>query len=424
MPEIDPREDAAAEAPPEKDVNDLFSQVAERVALATIEKALSDPRFRLKHEDHGLEPPIKVFESIADELDRPGALDKAAKYPTGIHILDAALGGGVVQSGLTVIAGRTSCGKSSLLRNLAARMAGFGVCYTSLEDDESDTRRKLCTIFGDGNLEDGFHRLRAERPRLFINHIVTDTELLIKEIEKRRERDGVSVANIDQLSWLHMDMDADTYREASACIMALKLCAKRNRMALIVAAQINRAGARAEVDGERIGLHHLRDSGRIEEAADAVLVIQGLDAQTGRMELDVLKNRQGARDQTMSVTLDFPSGRILEDASCPTPVTMSAEQKKRSTKAKATVPDMTLDEFCAAFLTEHWLYKRDVTGNVIAAHDCGEKVAERFVNKVLAPCNLNIIPADDESIHDFGALQVTRLGAHGKGMFFRRAPAG
>src|SRR6188508_1791845 len=68
--------------------------------------------------------------------------ERLARFPSGTPALDRVLGGGVVAGGAVLLAGEPGIGKSTLLLQLAARLAGLDrqVLYASAEESPRQLR--------------------------------------------------------------------------------------------------------------------------------------------------------------------------------------------------------------------------------------------------------------------------------------------
>ena len=94
---------------------------------------------------------------------------------------------------------------------------------------------------------------------------------------------------------------------------ALKGLARSENIVVLLAVQINREGAREGVPK----LHHLKESGSVEEDSDGVIAIyvdrakNSMDSTTWDAELWWLKNRHGAIG-TCPITFEKTSGRMTE----------------------------------------------------------------------------------------------------------------
>jgi KaiC/GvpD/RAD55 family RecA-like ATPase/5S rRNA maturation endonuclease (ribonuclease M5) len=272
--------------------------------------AHSDDETRLKLQEtfeqaRTMQNENKCFDTLANFLSDPANLLPPQVFPTGQSHFDKCLSGGFLAGSLNILSGRTSTGKSTIIRDLAYRIAeNVPAAFLTLEDLKATTLQKIVARHG-MTTEFGLQVLLDKHVDLHLGFEVSDISNVISSIENLKREYNVNLVLIDQLSWLH-DSTADTnsdYAQVSAIVHCLKQTARRLQIAIVLAAQINRGGAYAKTNGGRIELHHLRDSGRIEETADSVFVVQSLI--DGVATVDLLKNRNGKRDVTFGLQIDF-----------------------------------------------------------------------------------------------------------------------
>lgn len=235
----------------------------------------------------------RLSASIADQK----AGNKPPVAATGLHDLDRIIGGGLRAGRLIVLAGRPGMGKTILEASIARRLAnrGFAVGIFSLEIDGEEMCARLMAdhlsasrvsiayrdiLTGAVNDANMGHVQRAAKTvsDLAIS-IDAATSLSIAEIEARargwREKyakDGKRLAVIF-IDYLGLVKASDRYKgrkvdELGEIVLACKMMAKRLELAVVLLAQLNRSVESR--DDKRPTLSDLRDSGNIEEHADAV----------------------------------------------------------------------------------------------------------------------------------------------------------
>jgi len=228
--------------------------------------------------------------------------------PTGYPRLDAALGS--FQNGaIYYIGARTSMGKTTFLLNLVSNIIKTKkVSIFSLEMDAQMVFEKLMCIYADlkyakfssGNYsQEERERLTSLVPFFETCNLWFDDEqgLTISKLVSRANRlvkvYGVEIIFIDYLTLIksvgkhpnkHMQID-----EISKGIQAL---AKQLNIPIVVLAQLNRAAG----DGDRPSLTSFRESGSIEEDADACLLIHREEyynpgTKPGLIDVIIAKNR-------------------------------------------------------------------------------------------------------------------------------------
>lgn len=247
--------------------------------------------------------------------------------PTGYNIIDA-LTCGWQPTDLIILAARPSVGKTAFAINLALNAAmsdikrtGAGIFSLEMSADQI-TNRALCTMsrvdFGSitrGKLGDydlkAFNEAAARFARLNIK--VDDTAALnIFELRARARRmvdkDGVGLIIIDYLQLMSGVMDGrhgNREQEISRISRDLKGLAKELKVPVIALSQMSRA-----VEGrsnKKPNLADLRESGAIEQDADAVIFLSRPDYQKKEHEVDPMvkdnvdvnfaKHRNGATEE-------------------------------------------------------------------------------------------------------------------------------
>ena len=236
--------------------------------------------------------------------------------PTGFPVLDAALGG--IQPGVvTILAGRPSMGKSSLARSIADSVAaaGHGVHVFSLEDSR---RAYALRVLADHSRVD-LHRLRGldlrqgemdpitaagndlmQRTGWFLDDTssISSAEVALR-VRRHKSVNKTRMVVVDYVQ-LMRERDARAGDKKTATELALAgLCdlARRENMAVLLLSQLSRECERR--DNKRPLLSDLRETGELEQAADAVLflyrdeVYDPSSRDKGIAECLVAKNKHG-----------------------------------------------------------------------------------------------------------------------------------
>ena len=283
---------------------------------------------------------------VAEAVASPHVLDLAYGYlandvlvpcPTGFAILDKHLCGGFIPSGIYTIAGGTGVGKSSLILAIAQRLAfdyGKRVVYLSLEmTGEELIERAICQstrktipqlhqIREAGQLETLLKpflalckasKFRIEDQR---KASLDDLEVLFDEMRRVGEPipDVLVIDHVQQQSFA----EGMSRTEAVANYMGdLKDFAKRYRLIVLLASQINREGRKES----RAESFHLKQSSAIEENSDVVLLCHREDlrepapdveapVEPVEFKLRIAKHRRGPRSE---LTLMFHPDRYAFD---------------------------------------------------------------------------------------------------------------
>ena len=98
---------------------------------------------------------------------------------------------------------------------------------------------------------------------------------------------------IDQLSFMRTQAKTDTRaQEVSAIVHELKEYAVQHNKVVLLASQINREGANHKTEVPQ--LHHLKESGGVEETSDVVFLMH-IDEEENVLHCNIAKNRTGAK---------------------------------------------------------------------------------------------------------------------------------
>lgn len=324
---------------------ELVKKEARRRELVTIGKLLEDGAL------DGDEPDTLIAEtekriSALDERDSGQLLsgvDIASAFydfrdqisgkiiKTGLQPIDETLGGGMLPGGFYILAARPGCGKTALALQIADNVAKSGaVLFVTLEMDVSQLQaRRLSRRTGISStrlLLD--ERLSAEEWQqvqaanvelshlpLYANGKEGCTVLDVRSMA--RHVNGLSLIVVDYLGLLRPERSRSSrYEEITTISNSLKTLARSLKVPVLCLAQLNRASEqRAD---KKPGLADLRDSGAIEQDADAVLLMHRPDMYDDESErgdlvfvsTQIAKNRHAG---TASFQLGFSlqTGRFI-----------------------------------------------------------------------------------------------------------------
>ncbi|MFL1461660.1 DNA repair protein RadA [Roseococcus sp. DSY-14] len=193
------------------------------------------------------------------------------RHVTGIAELDRVLGGGFVPGSAVLVGGDPGIGKSTILLQAAARMAGAG--------------KRVLYISGEEAVEQV--RLRARRLGLTEAPMALANATALRDITAslEAERDAALVV-IDsiQTMWLDaLDSAPGTVAQVRACAAELIRVAKGRGFALVLVGHVTKEGTLA---GPRV----------LEHMVDATLYFEGDRGHQFRI-LRAVKNRFGATDE-------------------------------------------------------------------------------------------------------------------------------
>ncbi|MHC4715047.1 MAG: replicative DNA helicase [Planctomycetota bacterium] len=241
----------------------------------------------------------ETFAKMAAAADRG---EKITGVSTGFTDLDKAMAG-LHDSDLLIVAGRPGHGKTSLALNMAINIAAgpdpYAAAVFSLEmDKESLGKRAVC---GEARVDanklrhgtlapDDWAQLTAAAGAIGAMHIWIDDQaaltlmqlrgkirrLAAKAAQLRSSKDDPMphklVAIVDYLTLMSGPKGNGREQEVSELSRGLKAIAKEFAIPLVVIAQLNR-GVETRGGDKRPILSDLRDSGAIEQDADAIVFV-------------------------------------------------------------------------------------------------------------------------------------------------------
>ena len=237
--------------------------------------------------------------------------DKSPQVLTGFYWLDDILH--VRAGNVVVIAGRPSEGKSALATGIAQHVSEDGeVLFCTLEMSPQEQAERIASrltgIFYSHIARKSFDRPAhdvASITNALKSHEITFCQsptpsALRSEVLSRKAHGRLRMVVIDYMQLMQPDKRSSNRATDVADISrALKLLAGETRVPIIVLSQLNREG------DEEPQLRHLRESGAIEQDADAVVAIwTKKDQGQGERTISILKQRAGVRGQSFPVEFD------------------------------------------------------------------------------------------------------------------------
>ncbi|MGF6420065.1 replicative DNA helicase [Stenotrophomonas sp. AN71] len=262
-----------------------------RSALDLVGQAQSRIGGLLDNEPCDLEPVAPVMARVFEQLSRSSSTPNAISgLPVGMWDLDVILDG--LQPGrLYVLAARPKMGKTTLAQNIAEYVAmrlERSVAFFSFEmKPEELGKRMLCNQAGisgnklrSGNLDEidwqnvtewtrriGEASIKISRPRIAkVQHVCAQVRRMKAQDPK------LSLVVIDYLQLMYVDARNNRSEGISDITRALKLLASELDIAVLLLSQLNRDVEKRPGDKRPI-VSDLRDSGSIEQDADAVIFI-------------------------------------------------------------------------------------------------------------------------------------------------------
>lgn len=246
--------------------------------------------------------------------------------PTGISSLDFKMRGGLRDGELYIIGARPSVGKSAMMSAWAvsAIRNGFRALYINLEMKNRDNVSRMAAEVSGGSMTritnkallskedhaqiiEAFQHLPGSKFRF--NTQATTPSAVRRAALRARASMGLDIIFVDYLQLLSPDQRHNNRADAVGEISrALKLLAMELGVPVVAAAQLNRTAANSNNVPR---LCDLRESGSIEQDADAVILLHRPDDQINQLiqniEVCVAKQRQGTCGTT---TLVFDGARM------------------------------------------------------------------------------------------------------------------
>lgn len=280
--------------------DEALDQVQARLAGLKRTKAGSEPReladLLLERTAH--------WESLQSGEASPG-------IPTGLDPLDEALGGGIKPGRVIVLAARPSVGKTSLATQILLHVASQNERGLMLSQEMTAgelTDRATAHLgavrmdrLASGQLEtEDWSRISeaADRARRLPVSIDDQPALSLLDIRAKarqvQRRGGLALIVVDYLQLCSSAGGTEKrHHQIEQISRGIKALAKELGVCVLLLSQLNRAS-----EGDEPELHHLKESGAIEEDADVVILLHpiGSEADGSLLVLaKVAKNRGGRR---------------------------------------------------------------------------------------------------------------------------------
>lgn len=298
-------EAAALEAIDGKDtpqvIADRASAAIAAAAASQTEEIATSVRDLLRHETKRLERATK------------GDVDRGLQ--TGFPDLDARLGG-LHKANLVIVAGRPAMGKTALATQMAAHAAAEGAktLLFSLEMSQSEVTQRLLSTssrvdlnnirygrMGNADWAKAYSAAQRLHPLAFAISTKADLTILqLRSLARRwkAQNGGLDLVLVDYLQLMSgEDARENREREVAKISRGLKALAMELQIPIVALAQLSRACESRE--NKRPRLSDLRESGGIEQDADAVLFVYRDDyydpnsSDQGVAEIILAKNRNG-----------------------------------------------------------------------------------------------------------------------------------
>lgn len=243
-------------------------------------------------------PRLWTLEEIRAERKAIGVIPR---IPSSIPGLDQVIGGGYLPGWTVLFAAFTGHGKTSLEVREAIHHAAAGrpVLYVSLELTRHELDQKI-EAATEGEPSPGDLTLR-------IVDEVSDLAGIVSVIERWADElggGGTPVVLVDFAQLVQSPAQPSREREVFVAVQTLSRLARKRGFLMIAAAQLNR---QSQVDG-RPKLHHLRESGGLEQFADLAILLDR--TQEDRLSIGVGKARFGGTGRELELAVDFARCRL------------------------------------------------------------------------------------------------------------------
>lgn len=254
-----------------------------------------------------------VLPGVIETIDEKFTDSALPKISTGLPDLDKLLGGGLREKWMLVVAGRPGSGKTTLglqiAQHAATSLSKIGLVFSLEMPEEELALRSLASLGGVdlGRMDSG--KLLDNDWPLLTNAVckAKDKELYlcdkpglgvpqIRSICRQvQSKHGLDVVVIDYLTLIKTGAGYGSRSEAVGAIStAIKNLSKELGIPIILLAQLNREVTKRK--GGKPMASDLRDSGQIEQDADAVLLVhrdeETEEGKNGVTELILDKGRQ------------------------------------------------------------------------------------------------------------------------------------
>lgn len=240
---------------------------------------------KLQGHEENTGPSLDGWGEALNQIQAAMTLGRAPGILTGFAGLDNIIGG-MANSNMIVLGGRTSMGKTSLALNIAENVAnaGHNVYFASLEmgREQLNLKRQSALTGIDSNrmlqgqiTPEEMRKLTTlqDNKRIYVDQTARlPIDTLISRCRRMKKMNGLGLVIVDYLQLL--DAPAEYRREGMVSRVTqisnrLKMLAKDLQIPVLALAQLNRETDK-DSDG-RPRLVDLKDSGAIEQDADVVM---------------------------------------------------------------------------------------------------------------------------------------------------------
>lgn len=248
---------------------------------------------------------------VMAEIDSRGRGERQPGLATGFPRLDTALCGGIPVGQLTILGARPSVGKTAFALNVIRTVVANGgaVFLASLEQREAEIGERFLAMLGRVNgrvirtgklgpddadrLTSGVRTFRSWRLETCDRGGVKVSQIAAAARAARRKMKGLDLVVVDYLQLIAGDNPKATRNEqVGTAAKRLRELGRDLDAPVLLLCQLNRLATDKDVPA----LHHLRESGEIEQVADVVMFLHrtgDAGAMPDRIDLHIAKQRNG-----------------------------------------------------------------------------------------------------------------------------------
>lgn len=254
--------------------------------------------------------------------------ERIKPFGTGILALDEKLNGGLRRGQMMIIGGRPNDGKSVLAMQIAGYAAveeELNVAVFSTEMSTNEVIKRVVASVGHVNYgqlvredldehnrglaEEATARIAASGLTVFDPPAIS-LAFVKQQCRALKRGKGLDLVIIDYVQMMEPESGSDSREQQVAKLsVGMKRLARELDCGVIVAAQLNR-GSGFEGDDARPTLKHLRESDRLGQDPDMVLMLHHPKNKEGDIEVLIPKNRNGSRG-LVTRTNKFHEARIV-----------------------------------------------------------------------------------------------------------------
>lgn len=266
--------------------NDTEFETSEEIKAEALQK-IADIK---ASEDSGNMVSLKdLVMSTIENIEREYGNKEDAQMLTGLRRLDNLMAGFHKQE-LTILAARPGIGKTAFALNLLLRLAerGANCLFVSREMSDIQLCKRIISNYSgvDGNKirqakylsDDNWEKIGRAAQQLFelrgdvyVDDKIINIEQVRLAVRRLKNQNKIDVLFVDYLGLVKTSKKCESHRlEIEHVSWTLKQISKEFDIPVICLCQLNRA---SETGNDEPQLHHLRESGAIEQDADNVMML-------------------------------------------------------------------------------------------------------------------------------------------------------